>query len=146
MAFNIRKFNNAEIPVNVKEKFGTLTFLGFDENWKMVEGNQVDYPTHAEVFSDKMQETIAIKLEEGIVIEEIPFMSEVEIVGDATIWIYDYEDTVYRGNNNVSEIKALAFSLRAESVKRVGSVQFKQEQKHDQKPEQKPDQKQEHKG
>lgn len=142
MAFNIRKFNNAEIPVNVKEKFGTLTFLGFDENWKMVEGNQVDYPTHAEVFSDKMQETIAVKLEEGIVIEEIPFMSEVEIDGDATIWIYDYEDTVYRGNNNVSEIKALAFSLRAERVKRVGGGQFKQEQKQDQKPEQK----QEHKG
>lgn len=142
MAFNIRKFNNAEIPVNVKEKFGTLTFLGFDENWKMVDGNQVDYPTHVEVFSDKMQDTIAIKLEEGIVIEEIPFMSEVEIVGEATIWIYDYEDTVYRGNNNVSEIKALAFSLRAESVKRVGAGQAKQEQKHDQKPEQK----QEHKG
>lgn len=145
MVFNIRKFNNAEIPVNVKEKFGTLTFLGFDENWKMVEGNQVDYPTHAEVFSDKMQETIAVKLEEGIVIEEIPFMSEVEIVGDATIWIYDYEDTVYRGNNNVSEIKALAFSLRAESIKRVGggaTPQPKQEHKHDQKP----DQKQEHKG
>lgn len=142
MAFNIRKFNNAEIPVNVKEKFGTLTFLGFDENWKMVEGEAVDYPTHAEVFSDKMQETIAIKLEEGISIEEIPFMSEVEIVGDATIWIYDYEDTVYRGSNNVSEIKALAFSLRAESVKRVGGGQPKQEQKHDQKS----DQKQEHKG
>lgn len=142
MAFNNRKFNNAEIPVNVKEKFGTLTFLGFDENWKMVEGEAVDYPTHAEVFSDKMQETIAIKLEEGISIEEIPFMSEVEIVGDATIWIYDYEDTVYRGSNNVSEIKALAFSLRAESVKRVGGGQPKQEQKHDQKS----DQKQEHKG
>ena len=142
MAFNIRKFNNAEISVNVKEKFGTLTFLGFDENWKMVEGEAVDYPTHAEVFSDKMQETIAIKLEEGISIEEIPFMSEVEIVGDATIWIYDYEDTVYRGSNNVSEIKALAFSLRAESVKRVGGGQPKQEQKHDQKS----DQKQEHKG
>lgn len=137
MVFNIRKFNNAEIPVNVKEKFGTLTFLGFDENWKMVEGNQVDYPTHVEVFSDKMQETIAIKLEEGIVIEEIPFMSEVEIVGDATIWIYDYEDTVYRGNNNVSEIKALAFSLRAESVKRVGAGQPKQEQKQEQKQEHK---------
>lgn len=142
MAFNIRKFNNAEIPVNVKEKFGTLTFLGFDENWKMVEGEAVDYPTHAEVFSDKMQETIAIKLEEGISVEDIPFMSEVEIVGQATIWIYDYEDTVYRGNNNVSEIKALAFSLRAESVKRVGAGQPKQEQKQDQKPEQK----QEHKG
>lgn len=133
MAFNIRKFNNAEIPVNVKEKFGTLTFLGFDENWKMVEGEAVDYPTHAEVFSDKMQETIAIKLEEGISIEEIPFMSEVEIVGDATIWIYDYEDTVYRGSNNVSEIKALAFSLRAESVKRVGGSQQKQEQKQEHK-------------
>ena len=93
-----------------------------------------------------MQETIAVKLEEGISIEEIPFMSEVEIVGDATIWIYDYEDTVYRGANNVSEIKALAFSLRAESVKRVGSGQFRQEQKQDQKPEQKPEQKQEHKG
>lgn len=142
MAFNVRKFNNAEIPVNVREKFGTLTFLGFDENWKMVEGNQVDYPTHVEVFSDKMQETVAIKLEEGVVIEEIPFMSEVEIVGEATIWIYDYDDTVYRGNNNVSEIKALAFSLRAENVKRVGGGQPKREQKQDQKSEQK----QEHKG
>lgn len=143
MAFNIRKFNNAEIPVNVKEKFGTLTFLGFDENWKMVEGEAVDYPTHAEVFSDKMQETIAIKLEEGISVEDIPFMSEVEIVGDATIWIYDYEDTVYRGNNNVSEIKALAFSLRAENIKRVGAAgagvtaQPKQEQKQEQKQEHK---------
>lgn len=142
MAFNIRKFNNAEIPVNVKKKFGTLTFLGFDENWKMVEGEAVDYPTHAEVFSDKMQETIAIKLEEGISVEDIPFMSEVEIVGQATIWIYDYEDTVYRGNNNVSEIKALAFSLRAENIKRVGAgagvtAQPKQEQKQDQKQEHK---------
>ena len=132
MAFNIRKFNNAEIPVNVKEKFGTLTFLGFDENWKMVEGEAVDYPTHAEVFS--------IKLEEGISVEDIPFMSEVEIVGQATIWIYDYEDTVYRGNNNVSEIKALAFSLRAENIKRVGAgatSQPKQEQKQEQKQEHK---------
>ena len=142
MAFNIRKFNNAEIPVNVKEKFGTLIFLGFDENWKMVEGEAVDYPTHAEVFSDKMQETIAIKLEEGISVEDIPFMSEVEIVGQATIWIYDYEDTVYRGNNNVSEIKALAFSLRAENIKRVGAgagviPQSKQEQKQEQKQEHK---------
>ena len=142
MAFNIRKFNNAEIPVNVKEKFGTLTFLGFDKNWKMVEGEAVDYPTHAEVFSDKMQETIAIKLEEGISVEDIPFMSEVEIVGQATIWIYDYEDTVYRGNNNVSEIKALAFSLRAENIKRVGAgagvtAQSKQEQKQEQKQEHK---------
>lgn len=144
MAFNIRKFNNAEIPVNVKEKFGTLTFLGYDENWKMVEGEAVDYPTHAEVFSDKMQETIAIKLEEGISVEDIPFMSEVEIVGQATIWIYDYEDTVYRGNNNVSEIKALAFSLRAENIKRVGAgagvtpqPQPKQEQKQEQKQEHK---------
>ena len=142
MAFNIRKFNNAEIPVNVKEKFGTLTFLGFDENWKMVEGNQVDYPTHAEVFSDKMQETIAVKLEEGIVIEEIPFMSEVEIVGDATIWIYEDSFTISRGNNNVSEVKGHAFALRAENVKRVGAGQPKQEQKQDQKSEQK----QEHKG
>lgn len=142
MAFNIRKFNNAEIPVNVKEKFGTLTFLGFDENWKMVDGEPVEYPTHAEVFSDKMQETIAIKLEEGISVEDIPFMSEVEIVGQATIWIYDYEDTVYRGNNNVSEIKALAFSLRAENIKRVGvgagvTAQPKQEQKQEQKQEHK---------
>lgn len=142
MAFNIRKFNNAEIPFNVKEKLGTLTFLGFDENWKMVEGEAVDYPTHAEVFSDKMQETIAIKLEEGISVEDIPFMSEVEIVGQATIWIYDYEDTVYRGNNNVSEIKALAFSLRAENIKRVGAgagvtAQPKQEQKQEQKQEHK---------
>ena len=144
MAFNIRKFNNAEIPVNVKEKFGILTFLGFDENWKMVEGEAVDYPTHAEVFSDKMQETIAIKLEEGIAVEDIPFMSEVEVVGQATIWIYDYEDTVYRGNNNVSEIKALAFSLRAENIKRVGAgagagvtPQPKQEQKQEQKQEHK---------
>ena len=142
MAFNIRKFNNAEIPVNVKEKFGTLTFLGFDENWKMVDGEAVDYPTHAEVFSDKMQETIAIKLEEGISVEDIPFMSEVEIVGQATIWIYDYEDTVYRGNNNVSEIKALAFSLRAENIKRVGAgagvtPQPKQEQKQEPKQEHK---------
>ena len=145
MAFNIRKFNNAEIPVNVKEKFGTLTFLGFDENWKMVEGEAVDYPTHAEVFSDKMQETIAIKLEEGISVEDIPFMSEVEIVGDATIWIYDYEDTVYRGNNNVSEIKALAFSLRAENIKRVGAGAGVTPQPQP-KQEQKQEQKQEHKG
>ena len=138
MACNIRKFNNAEIPVNVKEKFGTLTFIGFDEKWRMVEGEAVDYPTHAEVFSDKMQETIAIKLEEGISVEDIPFMSEVEIVGQATIWIYDYEDTVYRGNNNVSEIRALAFSLRAENVKRAGvTSQPKQEQKQEQKQEHK---------
>lgn len=142
MAFSIRKFNNAEIPVNAKELLGKLVFISFIENFKMVDGSPVDYPTHAEVFSDKMQEIIPIKLEEGISVEDIPMMSEVELVGDATIWIYDDSYTISRGNNNVSEVKGHAFALRAENVKRVGVGQSKQEQKHDQKPEQK----QEHKG
>ena len=142
MAFSIRKFNNAEIPVNAKELLGKLVFISFIENFKMVDGSPVDYPTHAEVFSDKMQEIIPIKLEEGISVEDIPMMSEVELVGDATIWIYDDSYTISRGNNNVSEVKGHAFALRAENVKRGGAGQAKQEQKHDQKPEQK----QEHKG
>lgn len=142
MAFSIRKFNNAENPVNAKELLGKLVFISFIENFKMVDGSPVDYPTHAEVFSDKMQEIIPIKLEEGISVEDIPMMSEVELVGDATIWIYDDSYTISRGNNNVSEVKGHAFALRAENVKRVGAGQAKQEQKHDQKPEQK----QEHKG
>lgn len=142
MAFSIRKFNNAEIPVNAKELLGKLVFISFIENFKMVDGSPVDYPTHAEVFSDKMQEIIPIKLEEGISVEDIPMMSEVELVGDATIWIYDDSYTISRGNNNVSEVKGHAFALRAENVKRVGAGQAKQEKKHDQKPEQK----QEHKG
>ena len=141
MVFSIRKFNNAEIPVNAKELLGKLEFIGFVENFKMVDGSPVDYPTHAEVFSDKMQEIIPIKLEEGISVDDIPMMSEVELVGDATIWIYEDPYTITRGNN-VSEVKGHAFSLRAENVKRVGAGQAKQEQKHDQKPEQK----QEHKG
>lgn len=141
MAFSIRKFNNAEIHVNAKELLGKLEFIGFVENFKMVDGSPVDYPTHAEVFSDKMQEIIPIKLEEGISVDDIPMMSEVELVGDATIWIYEDPYTITRGNN-VSEVKGHAFSLRAENVKRVGAGQAKQEQKHDQKPEQK----QEHKG
>lgn len=142
MAFSIRKFNNAEIPVNAKELLGKLEFISFIENFKMVDGSPVDYPTHAEVFSDKMQEIIPIKLEEGISVDDIPMMSEVELVGDATIWIYEDPYTISRGNNNVSEVKGHAFALRAENVKRVGAGQPKQEQKHDQKPEQK----QEHKG
>lgn len=141
MAFSIRKFNNAEIPVNAKELLGKLVFISFIENFKMVDGSPVDYPTHAEVFSDKMQEIIPIKLEEGISVEDIPMMSEVELVGDATIWIYEDPYTISRGNN-VSEVKGYAFALRAENVKRVGASQPKQEQKQ----EQKPDQKQEHKG
>lgn len=142
MAFSIRKFNNAEIPVNAKELLGKLVFISFIENFKMVDGSPVDYPTHAEVFSDKMQEIIPIKLEEGISVDDIPMMSEVELVGDATIWIYEDPYTISRGNNNVSEVKGHAFALRAENVKRVGAGQPKQEQKHDQKS----DQKQEHKG
>lgn len=142
MAFSIRKFNNAEIPVNAKELLGKLVFISFIENFKMVDGSPVDYPTHVEVFSDKMQEIIPIKLEEGISVEDIPMMSEVELVGDATIWIYEDPYTISRGNNNVSEVKGHAFALRAENVKRVGGGQLKQEQKHDQKLEQK----QEHKG
>ena len=141
MAFSIRKFNNAEIPVNAKELLGKLEFISFIENFKMVDGSPVDYPTHAEVFSDKMQEIIPIKLEEGISVDDIPMMSEVELVGDATIWIYEDPYTILRGNN-VSEVKGHAFALRAENVKRVGAGQSKQEQKQDQKPEQK----QEHKG
>lgn len=141
MAFSIRKFNNAEIPVNAKELLGKLVFISFIENFKMVDGSPVDYPTHAEVFSDKMQEIIPIKLEEGISVDDIPMMSEVELVGDATIWIYEDPYTITRGNN-VSEVKGHAFSLRAENVKRVGASQPKQEQKQEQKPEQK----QEHKG
>ncbi|MCY7083784.1 hypothetical protein MK396_00215 [Streptococcus oralis] len=141
MAFSIRKFNNAEIPVNAKELLGKLVFISFIENFKMVDGSPVDYPTHAEVFSDKMQEIIPIKLEEGISVDDIPMMSEVELVGDATIWIYEDPYTISRGNN-VSEVKGHAFALRAENVKRVGAGQPKQEQKHDQKTEQK----QEHKG
>lgn len=142
MAFSIRKFNNAEIPVNAKELLGKLEFISFIENFKMVDGSPVDFPTHAEVFSDKMQEIIPIKLEEGISVEDIPMMAEVELVGDATIWIYEDPYTITRGNNNVSEVKGHAFALRAENVKRVGGGQPKQEQKQDQKSEQK----QEHKG
>lgn len=136
MAFSIRKFNNAEIPVNAKELFGKLVFISFIENFKMVDGSPVDYPTHAEVFSDKMQEIIPIKLEEGISVEDIPMMAEVELVGDATIWIYEDPYTITRGNN-VSEVKGHAFSLRAENVKRVGGGQPKQEQKQEQKQEHK---------
>ena len=88
-----------------------------------------------------MQEIIPVKLEEGISVDDIPMMSEVELVGDVTIWIYEDPYTISRGNN-VSEVKGHAFALRAENVKRVGASQPKQEQKH----EQKPDQKQEHKG
>jgi hypothetical protein len=142
MAFSIRKFNNAEIPVDAKELLGKLQFISFIENFKMVDGSPVDYPTHAEVFSDKMQEIIPVKLEEGISVEDIPMMSEVELVGDVTIWIYEDSYTISRGNNNVSEVKGHAFALRAENVKRVGGGQLKQEQKQDQKS----DQKQEHKG
>lgn len=142
MAFSIRKFNNAEIPVDAKELFGKLQFISFIENFKMVDGSPVDYPTHAEVFSDKMQEIIPVKLEEGISVEDTPMMSEVELVGDVTIWIYEDSYTISRGNNNVSEVKGHAFALRAENVKRVGGGQPKQEQKQDQKSEQK----QEHKG
>lgn len=142
MAFSIRKFNNAVIPVNAKELLGKLEFISFIENFKMVDGSPVDYPTHAEVFSDKMQEIIPVKLEEGISVEDIPMMSEVELVGDVTIWIYEDSYTISRGNNNVSEVKGHAFALRAENVKRVGGGQPKQEQKQDQKSEQK----QEHKG
>lgn len=142
MAFSIRKFNNAEIPVDAKELLGKLQFISFIENFKMVDGSPVDYPTHAEVFSDKMQEIIPVKLEEGISVEDIPMMSEAELVGDVTIWIYEDSYTISRGNNNVSEVKGHAFALRAENVKRVGGGQPKQEQKQDQKSEQK----QEHKG
>lgn len=142
MAFSIRKFNNAEIPVDAKELLGKLQFISFIENFKMVDGSPVDYPTHAEVFSDKMQEIIPVKLEEGISVEDIPMMSEVELVGDVTIWIYEDSYTISRGNNNVSEVKGHAFALRAENVKRVGGGQPKQEQKQVQKSEQK----QEHKG
>lgn len=142
MAFSIRKFNNAEIPVDAKELLGKLQFISFIENFKMVDGSPVDYPTHAEVFSDKMQEIIPVKLEEGISVEDIPMMSEVELVGDVTIWIYEDSYTISRGNSNVSEVKGHAFALRAENVKRVGGGQPKQEQKQDQKSEQK----QEHKG
>lgn len=142
MVFSIRKFNNAEIPVDAKELLGKLQFISFIENFKMVDGSPVDYPTHAEVFSDKMQEIIPVKLEEGISVEDIPMMSEVELVGDVTIWIYEDSYTISRGNNNVSEVKGHAFALRAENVKRVGGGQPKQEQKQDQKSEQK----QEHKG
>lgn len=142
MAFSIRKFNNAEIPVDAKELLGKLQFISFIENFKMVDGSPVDYPTHAEVFSDKMQEIIPVKLEEGISVEDILMMSEVELVGDVTIWIYEDSYTISRGNNNVSEVKGHAFALRAENVKRVGGGQPKQEQKQDQKSEQK----QEHKG
>lgn len=142
MAFSIRKFNNAEIPVNAKELLGKLEFIGFIENFKMVDGSPVDFPTHAEVFSDKMQEIIPVKLEEGISVDDIPMMSEVELVGDVTIWIYEDSYTISRGNNNVSEVKGHAFALRAENVKRVGGAQPKQEQKQNQKQEQH----QEHKG
>lgn len=142
MAFSIRKFNNVEIPVDAKELLGKLQFISFIENFKMVDGSPVDYPTHAEVFSDKMQEIIPVKLEEGISVEDIPMMSEVELVGDVTIWIYEDSYTISRGNNNVSEVKGHGFALRAENVKRVGGGQPKQEQKQDQKSEQK----QEHKG
>lgn len=139
MTFDVRKFNNSEVVVDVREFLGDLQFMGYQENFRMVDGNAVDYPTHVDVFSDKLQDIIPVKLPEGLVMEDIPFMSPVEIVGKATTWIYDYEDTVYRGNNNLVPIKAIGFSLRAEGVKVANAFQKPQEQKPQ-------EQKQEHKG
>ena len=77
--------------------------------------------THAIVYSDKIGDNLQLKLAPGKTYEELPFMTEIQIIGAASPFIYNFPNAVGFGGNR-QEITDFGFSLRVDGYERLGGM------------------------
>ncbi len=121
MTFVVEKFNTSTDPYNLAN-LGKLTFVGFREAFDISEdGEREAHATHIEVFSDKLNDVIGLKLPDGYQPEEVPFMSEIEVIGKASPFIYNFNRTVNQRNTDPYEVRSYGFALRVDGFKKAAA-------------------------
>lgn len=130
MAFSIDKFNQG-INYDVAANLGKLTFLGLEKRPVFEDGVRTEKEeiTHVIVFSEKMNDNVQLKLPEGGTYKELPFMSEIRVIGKASPFIYNFESKVGFGDN-AQEIWDLGVSLRIDGYEQAGAKQEQPKQEH----------------
>lgn len=122
MTFNVDKFNQGTV-YDVRANLGNLKFLSLEKRPVFKDGQRTDEMevTHAIVYSDKIGDNLQLKLALGKTYEELPFMTEIQIIGAASPFIYNFPNAVGFGDNR-QEITDFGFSLRVDGYERLGGM------------------------
>lgn len=120
MAFNIDKFNEAS-EYDVVKNLGNLKFLSLEKQPVIEDGKRVEgkyHVSHAIVYSEKIGDNLQLKLTGNQSYEELPFMTDIRIVGKASPFIYNFDSIVGFGDNR-QEITDYGFSLRVDGYETI---------------------------
>lgn len=120
MAFNIDKFNESS-QYDVLKNLGNLKFLSLEKQPVIEDGKRVEgqfHVSHAIVYSEKIGDNLQLKLTGSQSYEELPFMTDIKIVGKASPFIYNFDSVVGFGDNR-QEITDYGFSLRVDGYETV---------------------------
>lgn len=120
MGFNIEKFNEKS-QYDVLKNLGNLKFLSLEKQPVFEDGKRVEgefHVSHAVVYSEKIGDNLQLKLTGDQSYEDLPFMTDIRIVGEASPFIYNFESVVGFGENR-QEITDYGFSLRVGGYERV---------------------------
>ncbi|MGV3007162.1 hypothetical protein [Streptococcus pluranimalium] len=120
MAFNIDKFNESS-QYDVLKNLGNLKFLSLEKQPVIEDGKRVEGKfnvSHAIVYSEKIGDNLQLKLTGNQSYEELPFMTDIKIVGKASPFIYNFDSVVGFGDNR-QEITDYGFSLRVDGYETV---------------------------
>lgn len=118
MTFDVNKFNEG-IDFDVQKNLGNLKFLSLEKQQVFEDGKPVEGKydiSHAVVYSEKIGDNLQLKLTGGQSYNELPFMTDIEIVGKASPFIYHFDSVVGFGDNR-QEIRDFGFSLRVDGFK-----------------------------
>ena len=129
MTFNVDKFNQGT-DYDVRVNLGNLKFLSLEKRPVFEDGQRTDKVevTHAVVYSEKIGDNLQLKLALGKTYEELPFMTDIQIIGSASPFIYNFHNVVGFGDNR-QEITDFGFSLRVDGYERLGAKQPPKEEK-----------------
>ncbi|MDT2731549.1 hypothetical protein P7G31_04710 [Streptococcus parauberis] len=118
MVFQTEKFNEV-VKTNIGETFGTLLFMGFQEQQVFEDNKPVDgkfTASHVELFSEKLGDSYEFKLPNDFEIINIPLMAEVVVEGKGSPVIYSFTNRQTR-NGQVTEFKDYGISVKIEGLK-----------------------------
>ncbi|WP_449453469.1 hypothetical protein [Streptococcus suis] len=124
MGFNVEKFNENS-QFDVVKNLGNLKFLSLEKQPVFEDGERVPDKftvTHAVVYSEKIGDNLQLKLTGNQTYEELPFMTDIRIVGQASPFIYNFDSVVGFGDSR-REVTDYAFSLRVGGYERVKAPQ-----------------------
>ena len=93
MSFNIEKFNEGT-PFDVQKNLGNLKFLSLEKVPVFEDGKRVEDKfmiSHATVFAEKIGDNLQLKLTGNQTYDELPFMSDIKVVGKVSPFIYNFD-------------------------------------------------------